>query len=374
MTRIVFVAQRIALPDDGPEHGSQVHVANSLAALREEFDVLPLLADDAQALAAAPALARALVPAHVRGLRRDLRLIRDDRNFASRAVALAREYRADVVYERSEYLSTTGLRLSRALGIPLVLEVNGVLSDDAQALYRSFAEPLGVRIERRKLLAADAVVVESPGMVEALPVRPRRVELVPNSVADDRVRAEPRTVRPDSAVVGWLGHLMPWHVSAIGFLIASAEAIARVEPRVRFDVIGGGPGMADLEARAPASFRFHGVATGDRLQQLLEAIDIAVVPDMPPHKLPVKVVEFAAAGLPIVAPSSPSFDAQLAPGVEYQPFDRLDPLSFQRALLDVLGDPAARARLGEAARQAAAERFTRSAASEKLASLVRSLV
>jgi hypothetical protein len=172
LTRVLFLAERTALPDGGiSPHGSSVHVAATLTALRERFDVLAVGAAPAPPEQAAPRLLRALFPARVRGIRRDVGFLREDRAFYKRALEAARSFRPDLIYMRDEYFTFAGLRLSRRLGIPLVLEVNGLLELDARTMYRSFGEPVGAWLERVKLARSDAIVVETSGLAECLEKR-----------------------------------------------------------------------------------------------------------------------------------------------------------------------------------------------------------
>ena len=383
MTRVLFLAERVVLSGDAlAPNGSAAHAAATLAALRSGFDVLAVAAEPGEQAPARMRSARRLVPARVRGMRQDALALRADDRFAARAEQLAAEFAPDVVYERAEYLVRAGGRLSARFGVPLVLEVNGLLGAEVRTMYRSLLEPLGSRLERRVLDSAAAVVVESPGMAEALAARgvpDGRMTIVPNAVPLAAVREAPRIARPDRAVVTWMGHLMAWHLDALGFLLSTAGRIVAAEPGVRFAIFGGGPGMDALAARAAAlapavAFELHGVVPRAELPRRLEDTDIALVPDMPPHKLPVKIVEFGAAGLPLVAPRSPSLDAQLEPGVEYQPFDRGDPASLTDALLALVRDVDLRTRLAAGLHAAVRERFTWEAIAPSLRAVVSGVV
>lgn len=384
MTRVLFLAERVSLGADGrlPPYGSAAHTAATLAGLRSSFDVLPLTADAASAEPSRLRPVRSFVPSRVRGMRQDILALRASETFRARAAAKAVGFGPDVIYERSEYLVRTGTRLSSSLGVPLVLEVNGIVADDVRTIYRSLLEPVGARIELRKLARAAVVVVESPGMADAVAscgVEPERVAIVPNSVPSTRVRSEPRVARSDRAVVAWLGHLMPWHAQALHFLIRAASGIVAEEPRIRFAIFGGGPALDGLVSAAGGAslegvFDFPGVVPYEEAPARLEEADIALIPDMPPHKLPVKIVEFGAAGLPLVAPRSPSLDRQLEPFVEYQPFRRGDAASMQQALVTVVRDLELRNRLAAHLHTAVRERFTWDATADLLRDVVRRAV
>jgi glycosyltransferase involved in cell wall biosynthesis len=361
--RVLFLAQHVTRPDDVvPPHGSGSHAAATLAGLRQHHDVLALFADGSGAGDShARRAARRLVPGWLRALRHDLRALRADRRFASRAAAAAREFRPDVVYARSEYLCLDGVRVARRLGVPLVLEVNGLLAQDVRSMYRSPLEPLGAALERYKHRRAGAIVTVSPGLAELLEdhgADRRKVAVVPNSVSPQRVRRRPASAR-EPVVVGWIGHLMQWHVEALELLIDASPAV----PGISFLIIGGGPGLDDLEARARAAgvagrFRFLGAVPYDEVPERLEEIDVGVIPAVFEYAFPVKLVEFGAAGIPVVAPRSESLDAQLVPHEEYEPFTAGDGVALAEALAGLAADAERRELLGRALQRAVTERYT----------------
>jgi glycosyltransferase involved in cell wall biosynthesis len=380
--RVLFLAQRTTLPDHGvPPHGSGAHVAASLSALRGQFEVAALgPAPGSESASGAPNLLRSMTPAVVRGLRRDTALLRADRRFTRQALDVAGAFQPDVVYERSEYLAQAGLKVAEQLGVPLILEVNGLLDRDAQTMYRSPLEPLGSSIERRKLLAADAVVTVSHGLAGLLVDRgadPRLVVVAPNTVEPRRVVSQPRPSRHGQVVIGWLGHLMDWHADALLFFIDVVSTVDRND--VRYRIIGGGPRLAEVEQHAKTlgvadRFDFVGTVAYEEVPGALETIDIAVIPDVFDYAFPVKLVEYGAAGLPVIAPRSASLDSQLKPFIEYRPFERGNGRALHDALIALIDDVELRARLGSELHNAVRDRFTWMATAETLRQVVTRVV
>jgi glycosyltransferase involved in cell wall biosynthesis len=295
-----------------------------------------------------------------------------DRSYAEAALTAARRFGAEVVYERSEYLSRAGLRVSRALGIPLVLEVNGMLARDQKVQYRSFLEPVGARLERIKLRSSDAVVTVSPGLADrliSLGARSEAVTVVPNSVSTHRVGQAP--VVGNGCVVGWVGHLMRWHIEALEFLIDAAAVIVQRVPAVRFEIVGAGPGEEALhelarEAGLGERFTFHGAVPFDEIPSFVRKFDVGVIPAVFDYAFPVKLPEMGAAGIPVVAPQSPSLDVLIEASVEYMPFRAGDKDAFADAVVCVLLDRELRSRLGAALQTAVRERFSTAAVASQL--------
>jgi glycosyltransferase involved in cell wall biosynthesis len=367
---VLFLGQHVLLPEAGvAPHGSGAHTAATVWGLREHFEVSVIAAaaeNDAVEESAIGTQRARYLPERVRGARRDVLALLADRRFARRALDEALTFRPDVVYERSEYLSTAGLRVSHALGVPLVLEVNGILDRDVQSMYRSLLEPVGALLERLKHRRADVIVTVTPGLATLLESRgasAERIVVAPNSVDPARVSKTVRAVRPAGAVVGWIGHLMPWHVESLEFLIEAAPSVLAEAPAARFRIIGGGPGLQGIAERVRArgleeSFDFVGPVAHDRVQAELDQVDVGVIPAVFDYAFPVKLVEMGAVGLPVVAPRSESLDQLIEPGKEYEPFAPGDPAALAQALLGLLNHSNRRDRLGEGLRKATAERFT----------------
>ena len=383
--RVVFLAQRTPPLAGAPATGASAHVASSLAGLSRHCEVLALLDEGAgEPATPAPAALKRLVPASVRGLRQDALQVAADLRFLRRARPRAEAFRPHVVHARNEYLAMAGPRLARSLDVPLVLEVNGVLAEEICELYRSLAQPLAAALERWKVRAADAVVVESPGMasrVVAMGALPGAVHVVPNSVAPERVRAEPPPARPGSAVVGWVGHLMSWHLEGLHRLVDLAPAVARAVPSVSFRIVGGGPGIDEIRAHARSAgvedlFELRGAVPAADVADVLATFDVGVLPTLGRHDyaFPVKLIDMGAVGLPVVSPRSDSLDALLEPGVEYEPFDAGRPADLADALVRLLREPERRRRMGAALQRAVRERYTWDRTGELLAAAVEAVL
>jgi glycosyltransferase involved in cell wall biosynthesis len=290
------------------------------------------------------------------------------------ALEAAEGFRPDVVYERSEYLSVAGSRISRRLGVPQVLEVNGRLANDVRSQYRSPLEPLGWALERAKLRRADAIVTVSPGLAEILVdmgAPADRIAVVPNSLPDARVApVRPRASAPPT--IGWVGHLMRWHFDAVSLLIDAAPAVLEQLPGTEFLIIGGGPGLEELRRRAlrkgvAPAFKLMGPVPYSVLPEELARVDIGVIPEVFEYAFPVKLVELGASGAAVIAPRSQSLDRQLEVGVEYEPIPPGDQTALVETIVRLARDPDRIAALGAALQRAVRDRFTWSATARQIA-------
>lgn len=134
----------------------------------------------------------------------------------------------------------------------------------------------------------------------------------------------------------------------VDFLIRTAELVRRERPAAEFVVVGQDDRFAAGEVGE--GVRFVGRRTGDELAACFREASVFLLPhrfDRSPHVL----VEAMSAGLPIVA-SAQGGAVELVEGAEtgwLVPVGDVE--GYARAVSRLLGEPALRARMGEAARQ-----------------------
>jgi glycosyltransferase involved in cell wall biosynthesis len=140
-------------------------------------------------------------------------------------------------------------------------------------------------------------------------------------------------------------------------------------------IVGFGDYRAELEALAPERTLFTGPLDHRHLAPLLPLSDVAVVPSIFPEAFGMVAAEAAAAGVPPLVARHSGL-AEVAEGLEAEyPAERASLTSFANgdaaelreklAVLLALSD-AERARLGDAARRAAVERWSWASVAERL--------
>ncbi len=222
----------------------------------------------------------------------------------------------DVLYERQATYQTLGAYRPR--GVPWVVESNGPFWYEASAERGSLSFPgLAKRLETAAYRRADLVVAVSENLkeilVEACDLDPERVLVVPNAVDPARFPELPSrpTDRPLTAV--FVGHVIAW-----AGLVNAVEALARVRAAghdVRLRVVGSGPGSDDLAARVAELglgdyIELLGHRSWDEVPALLAEADVALSPQLPMaigsmYHSPLKLYEYLAAGLPVIATEFP---------------------------------------------------------------------
>lgn len=278
----------------------------------------------------------------------------------------------DVVYERYSLFSAALAVAVDSLRVPAALEVNAPLIEEQRRYRQLFDVRLAETVLRRNALAADTVAAVSEPVVRWVERRVpgAKTLLAPNGVNTERIGPRPRGRRhPHRLTVAFVGTLKPWHgvpalLTAVALANASAGANAGAGADARWTVkiIGDGPGRKDLE-RAAAGLgveaEFTGAVQPDAVPGLLHGCDAAAAPYPQPvpgrddYFSPLKVYEYLAAGMPIVATAVgqiPSIVEDGRTGLLVAPGDMS---AFSAALQRLGADEALRERLGTEARAAA---------------------
>jgi glycosyltransferase involved in cell wall biosynthesis len=230
------------------------------------------------------------------------RLAGDPRR-ASFVVDRVRAFGASALYERMALHTEAGSVAARTLGIPHLVELNAPLVDEASTYrglkHRAEAEEL----EGHVLAAADLVLaVTRPLADHARRCGATRVEVAPNAVAWDRFAAFERVEQDGSEVVAvFAGTLRTWH--GIDVIAEAWSWLGADAPHLR--VIGDGPGREQLES---VGAEVIGTVAHDTVPTLLAATDIGLAPytrEGPRYFSPIKLFEYLAAGLAVVAGDLP---------------------------------------------------------------------
>jgi glycosyltransferase involved in cell wall biosynthesis len=283
---------------------------------------------------------------------------KDPREAAGQLEQLINFERPDVVIERYSLQSGPARLATRRCGVPLTLEVNAPLAQEA-ARYRGLDDPLAEQRERETLSGADRIHVVSPALLRYVrSVAPDvPAAWVPNGADVSRFRAARPLAMPSLAgriVVGFVGSMKPWHG-----VMQLLEAFARVRshsPQAVLLLVGAGPERADILHRAGrADLRGHVFCTGHvahaAVPSLLGRFDIALAPYLPIEDFyfhPLKVVEYLAAGKPVIYPDQGDLRTLVGrgglsylPGSASQLADRLVQLLDDEALREELASAAA---------------------------------
>lgn len=300
------------------------------------------------------------LPDRVRLALRDVAWWWRSRGHGRRVAETAEDQGTDVLVETQAHGVVSGAVAARLTGLPLVLDD---VSPPTEVERLGAGLPaLGRAAFRKQRDAATLLVAPSMRirrLLEAAPASPP-VRVIPNGVDLEGHR----TVAPDggrgsrgpeaTVVIGFVGSFQPWHDAT---LLVRAFAALPESPPARLLLVGDGPGRApalatarelEVESRIVAP----GAVPPERIPALLAACDIGVLPGTNGYGHPMKLLEYAAAGLPLVAPDVPPVrELVTVDGVSGLLFPAGDAPALTHALGRLMDDPELRRRLAAHARR-----------------------
>jgi len=228
---------------------------------------------------------------------------------------LHRRQRIDAIYERHSLWSWAALAFAREHDLPHVLELNAPLVRE-HGTYRGLElGEVAEACERHLVAGASAVVVPSQALANhaaRLGASRSRVHVLPNAIDPELFRScQPLAAESVQAlegrfVVAFVGSLKPWH--GIDVLLDAFAKLTRTTPKAHLLVIGDGPLKSRVDEVARELGPERVTVAGAVPHQLVPAwLDRAHVGVAPYPQLadfyfsPMKVVEYQAAGLAVVA-------------------------------------------------------------------------
>jgi glycosyltransferase involved in cell wall biosynthesis len=304
------------------------------------------------------------------------------RMLRARAVRrFAEQLRPDVVMERYYNFGGEGVRAARATGVPAALEVNAPIVDSPGSTKQLIDRALLLEPMRRwrewQCRNASLIITPSRAIVPAWIPAERVLEI---EWGADATRFTPKpdrdTARDPAPVVAiFAGAFRSWH-GAIHLVRAIATLRARRNDRLHAVLVGDGPELQTARdaAAGVTGITFTGAVPHDRMPGVLADADIGVAPfDVGAHGplsidfywSPLKVFEYMAAGLPVVAPRITRLTHIVRDGGEGVLYDAREPEALANAL-ERLMDSELRAQLGRAARERVVAKFSWAAHCEKL--------
>ena len=300
-------------------------------------------------------------------------------------VKLAREIRPDVVIERYYNFGGEGLAAGRAVNATTVLEVNAPVVDFPGSRKAMLDNALVVEPMRRwrEHLCASADLIVAPA-ADILPPETPRAKIVELEWGADTERfrpdAAPRAAQRSGLVAVFAGAFRSWH-GAVSLVRAVRDLRSKGDRDFTAMLIGDGPELARTreEARGMEGVTFLGAIPHDEVPAALARADIGVAPfDPAAHRplslgfywSPLKIFEYMATGLPVVAPAIDRIPKLVGHEREGILYDARSADGLTGAL-ERLRDPALRARLGRAARDRAVREYSWGAHAASLEGAIR---
>jgi glycosyltransferase involved in cell wall biosynthesis len=287
---------------------------------------------------------------------------------------IAERIKPDVIMERYYNFGGEAILHARRLNARAVLEVNAPVIDHPGSTKALLDGALLVRpMQRwreRLVRAADLIVTPNAAILPADTPRGKILQIEWGADTDlfHPAAAGPLPFAPPRGTVAvFAGAFRSWHGA-----IHLARAIRQLRARGRSDIaglfVGEGPERAAVQAEAAGldNVVFTGALPYDQMPAVLASAHIGVAPfDLGAHKplmlgfywSPLKIFEYMAAGLPVVAPAVARIPQLVEHAREGLLYDAADPDALARTL-ERLTDPSLRSRLGAAARERAVREYS----------------
>lgn len=315
-----------------------------------------------------------------------LRLLR-----ARRVRQAAEAVRPQLLIERYHNFGGEGVLAGATLDVPVVLEVNAPVVDYPGSPKARLDRALIARpMERwRDWQCRHAALLVTPSAA-ILPDHVPASRVLEIEWGADTTRFTPAAEgplpyerEPGTVVAVFAGAFRPWHGARQ--LVEAVQLLhARGMTEVRAVLIGDGPERPAVAetARGVPGVHLTGAVPHELMPAALAAADIGVAPfDVsrhPPLGLafywsPLKIFEYMASGLPVVAPALPRLRALLEDGREAVLYAPATPDALAGAIA-ALRDPERRRSMGAAARQRALEHYSWEAHCRALESAFRRIV
>jgi glycosyltransferase involved in cell wall biosynthesis len=276
----------------------------------------------------------------------------DARRFADLADDLAATESAHgrrfaVVHAHDWLTLPAAQRVAHRLAVPIVAHVHSTEHER----HGERADPRIIDAECRGLQAAHRVVAVSRAtatvLIERYALDANRITVVHNAPDDGAIGGPGRErVAAGEKIVAFLGRLVPQKNP--GALLDAARSVLEQEPAARFVLAGGGELERPLRDAAEAMgidrrVLFAGDLRGEDVERLYAAADVVVMPGKS-EPFGLVAVEAARRGVPVILDESAGAGEVLEHAVK---LDAGDPAALAGAILAVLSDPDAAAKLGE---------------------------
>lgn len=222
----------------------------------------------------------------------------------------------DLIFERYAIFSCAGLIIARVKNIPFVIEVNYTSRSPLVRRRSRLLKPLAFALDKILFRSATLLTPVSTALqrelIEVFHVPESKIVVLPNAV--DPARFTPRSHPIDGAtkIIGFVGGFYPWH--GLDLLIDAFNTVHKQFPDARIMLVGDGPELDRIKHKVEnldllRKVTFAGRVNHQNLPDLMSNFYVGVMPDSNDYGSPMKIFEYMALGIPVIAPDySPILD------------------------------------------------------------------
>ena len=303
---------------------------------------------------------------------------------ARAAMALAGEWRPDVIHGHDWLVGQAAVIASEATGVPFVLTMHATESGRVGGVMLTDQSRAIDSTEAWSVAHADAIIVCSSYMRDEVAglfdCDPDSITIIPNGIDPDAWTTTParrRAMRRRFGVplIAYCGRLEV--EKGVQTLIDAMPLVRRQVPAARAVVIGTGAAEGDLTARVRRrrlqdAVTFTGFVSDADMRAIVAASDATVVPSLY-EPFGFVALEAMALGAPLVVSRTGGLAEIVEDGRTGWQAIPGDPADLARTLLEVLDEPRRARQRAAAAAEAVRERFGWTTIAERTDSLYRSV-
>lgn len=266
--------------------------------------------------------------------------------------------RYQAVFERYAIFAVVGACLARTKKIPLILEINYTAMSPLVRQRSMLLKPLARIVDRWVFSTASLLTPVSSNLKTELMqfygVPEHKILVLPNA-ADPKqflLNASQKTESTEQ-IIGFVGGFYPWH--GLSLLLDAYSEIAPQFPKARIMLIGDGPEIDNVKNKIATlglsdRVQFVGRVAHDELPLLMAQFYIGVMPDSNDYGSPMKIFEYMALGIPVVAPDYGPIRDVIEDGKQGLIFQRKNQHSLAASLKKILSVPLLAQQMGKAGR------------------------
>ena len=260
----------------------------------------------------------------------------------------------DFIYERYAFFNFAGTFIAEIKNIPLIVEVNELSGH--KRIRGQFFLRLCSRIEKYVFHQAVLVVTVSDFLnrevCRKVNQHKTKVVTIPNGVPlawskrkislNEVAFLRKKYKLQGKKVICFVGGLVHWH--NFDLLLQAVKKTQNTLENVVLVFIGHGALKNYIKERAyelafqPDSILFVGKVLHSDIPSYLKMSDVAVIPETNDFRSPIKMFEYMAMGLPVVAPEKPAIKAVISHGRDGLLFEPGNYLSLSEMLLQCLSN------------------------------------
>ena len=302
------------------------------------------------------------IPKPLWELAKDFNLLLFDRNARKVLKQKVDQFKPDVIYERSNYLQTSGVEVARELNIPHILEVNSphiiereILTGTRSPLKRYFK-----KIEKKQFKKTTKIAVVSSTLRDFInkeyEIELDKIVVVPNGIDVNKIKVSETEKQQlivkynlnNNHVIGFVGSVHPWH--RVDMLIEAFSDIVQSRGGVKLLIVGGGSMIARLtelcrKLNIEDNVIFTGKIPNVDVYKYISVMDITVIPGTKWFMMPVKLFEYGALGKPVIAIDTQAIRDVMVDGEEGLLF-KSDKRALTESLSELINDEEKRTEYG----------------------------